>query len=87
MKIRIRTYSLNYLVKGVYWRNSVRFSKCVSPWYSSTLGRILIQFGLRSVQPRDNIPRLAQTKEVSPELLGRFARIDAAHLVCLGFLP
>ena len=50
------------------------------------LDRIMIYLGLRSVQPRSNIARLSENKDISPELVARVSRMEGAHLVCVVFL-
>lgn len=67
-------------------RKAGGFNKCVYPQYSSTSDRILTYFGLRSVQPRSNVARLSEKKDISPELIARVARMEGAHLVCVVFL-
>lgn len=38
-------------------------------------------FELPSIQPRSNVTRLSEKKDVSPELAARLAKIEGAHLV------
>jgi hypothetical protein len=42
--------------------------------------------GQRSVQPRSNIARFSENKDLSPEVVARLARMDGAHLVFVVFL-
>ena len=73
-------------MKGSVLRKAGGYNKCVYPQYPSTSDRILTYFGLCSVQPRSNVARLSEKKDISPELVARVARMEGAHMVCLVFL-
>jgi len=51
-------------------------------FYPTVLKTILIRrtIGFNNIQPRDNVARLAERKEVAPEITARAARLVAANL-------
>jgi len=61
----------------------------VVSYYPSILkGSVLSKAGeYNNVQPRSNIARLSEKKDISPELVARAARMEGAHLNGLENLP